>query len=168
MLNEIREIYRKSFGIDSEFEDLLFNTCTDTLRVLKINSKPVSFLFALPCEIKSGTKSLKATYIFAAATDENHRKKGYMAQLLEKLKAEYNGILILRPATEPLIDYYKKQGFEKFTAQDIKAEQSFLVPTNEFKALADSAEKTADGEFTVMAFNSPVDLNKLYFPYSMP
>ncbi len=69
-INKIREIYKECFGEDTEFENLLFETCMEYLKIYKIGGEPVSFLFALPCSVKSNATSFKAVYIFAAATDK--------------------------------------------------------------------------------------------------
>ena len=164
----LRNIYRQSFGIDPEFEDALFATCSTNIKTLEINGEIVSFLFALPCKIKWNKEEIKATYIFAAATHKEHRKKGYMGRLLEKVKSENKGAFILRPATEHLVSYYKKFGFSEIGAQDIKRENISLIPTKEFKKLSEIADPTKEGEFIAMVYNCSENINGIYFPYTMP
>lgn len=167
-INKIREIYRECFGEDREFENLLFKTCSEYLKIYNVDSEPVSFLFALPCRISFNNQSRQAVYIFAAATHKNHQKKGYMGALLQKLIQETDIPLILRPANESLISYYKKFGFTEFTAQDREKSEILLLPEKGFKFLAENTKKTNEGEFIAMALNSETDLNSLYFPYTMP
>ena len=164
----LKNIYRLSFGTDTEFENLLFDSCGSFAEVFEIDGVPVSFLFALPCKIHDGEKVCEFIYIFAAATHPDYRKKGYMAKLLEKVTEKYKKPLILRPANKELINYYKKFGFATFTALDTEKGSLYLTPVQGYKTLADLSDTTAEGSFTVMARNSPLNLNGLYFPYTMP
>lgn len=168
--DNVREIYRQSFGTDEpDFEALLFKICNTNIKRFKVNGNTVSFLFALPCEIVANGNAFKATYIYAAATRKESRKMGYMGALLDQVKRNTDGILVLRPANEPLIDYYKKLGFSPFTATDTGKSNIYLEPVKEFKTLNSTVNAvTHDGNFTAMSFNSPISLENLYFPYSMP
>lgn len=157
------EIYRECFGISEHFEELLFK---NPLETLKVNDITVSQLFLLPCEIVKNGIKYNCKYIYAAATAPNERKKGYMSLLIRRVTE--NGIFILRPANNDLIGYYKKLGFSLFTANDNSNIDFSVEPQGEFKILADSEGKTADGRFPLMAINSPVNLNNIYFPYTMP
>lgn len=167
-ISKIREIYKECFGEDTEFENLLFETCGKYLKVYEIGGEPVSFLFALPCKIENNGFCSKAVYIFAAATHKDHRKRGYMGALIEKLKQNTDTALILRPANDGLISYYKKFGFKEFTSVDTCCGNISLLPQDGFKKLAENTDRTTDSEFVAMSFNSQTDLNGLYFPYTMP
>ena len=160
-----REIYRESFGLDRQFEDKLFEVPIETL---KIEGETVSQLFLLPCNIIKNGKPYKARYIYAVSTKKDSRKKGYMEQLLKDTLSHTSDILILRPATEDLIKYYKKFGFKEFTATDGENTELFLEPLDIFKDLTHLEGKTNEGNFTLMATNSPIDLWGLSFPYTMP
>ncbi len=158
------KIYSESFGNDFEFREQLFKTKPETL---KTEGKTVSQLFLLPCKINTHNESLDAKYVFAVATKKEERKKGYMERLLKQI-IEENGILILRPSSKALINYYKKFGFKEYTATDNENPQLSIQPLGNFKALAELEGATNEGEFTLMALNSPVDLNGIYFPFTMP
>ncbi len=164
-MNRELELYRQSFGADRDFEKLLFKNSPVTL---KIDGVTVSQLFLLPCIIKSGEDSFSAYYIFAACTDGNFRKRGYMEKLLKRVIAENHIPLILRPATEKLTKYYEKFGFKSFTAVDSENFGLSLEPIDSFLELTLNEDKTKEGEFTLMALNSPLDLDKIYFPFSLP
>ena len=160
-----REIYRESFGLDPQFEDKLFEVPIETL---KIEGKTVSQLFLLPCNIVKNGKPYKAHYIYAVCTKKDSRKKGYMEKLIRDTISKTSDILILRPATEDLIKYYKKFGFKEFPATDGSNPRLYLEPLDIFKNLADLEGKTNEGNLTLMAQNSPFDLSQLSFPYTMP
>lgn len=166
-MEEIKNIYRQAFGEDKEFEDILFENCYSYIKTFKINGQIVSFFFALPGIIRKGDENTDCIYIFAAATDKNHRGLGYMGKLIEELKRETDKPILLRPATESLIEYYKKFGFRVFSATD-KPTDFELIPTDGFAALAEKTDPTKEGEFKIMAFNSPANLNGIGFSYTMP
>ncbi len=165
-MKNIKEIYRQAFGDGAEFENALFEICHPHLKVLEKNGEAVSLLFSLPCLVDCGNKSYPAHYIFAAATAENHRKKGYMEALLKSV-VNNSEIFILRPANERLVSYYAKFGFKALQGQDSAAAYPKITPLKEFETLTEKEGKTADGEFTLMAVNLPCDIENLYFPYTM-
>ncbi len=158
------EIYEESFGVDKEFETELFKCRLETL---KVNGETVSQLFLLPCNIVKDDKKHPANYVFAVATKQTERKKGYMEKLLKRV-IDDNNILILRPITDDLIPYYQKFGFEIFTATDKDNQDFFINPVDDFKSLADFEGASHSGDFTLMALNSPFDLNGISFKFTMP
>ena len=158
------EIYEESFGVDKEFETELFKCKIETL---KVNGKTVSELFLLPCNIIKNGESYPANYVFAVATKQTERKKGYMEKLLKRV-CDNDKILILRPSSEHLIRYYKKFGFTVHTASDKDNTSFFIEPIGEFRTLIKFADETNDGEFTLMSKNSPIDLNGVSFKFTMP
>ncbi|MBQ6847872.1 MAG: hypothetical protein IJO62_03020 [Clostridia bacterium] len=157
------QIYRESFGVSEEFENLLFKASPETF---KVNNQTVSQLFLLQATIVKNEINIPCKYLFAAATKREERKKGYMKKLISGITE--NQILILRPANKTLINYYKKLGFTLFTANDYKNNGFAVEPEGHFRLLADLEGKTNDGEFPLMAVNSPIDLNGIYFPFTLP
>ena len=156
--NALMRLYDSAFH-DGPFTKKLFDLCTDYVKTLRINGETVAMCFALPCEI--GGK--KAEYIYGFTVKEEHRGKGYGKALMEKVKNDADGIVILRPADCKLIEYYKKLGFKEISASNQKGDISVL-PTGSYKTLAETDKK---GEYTVM-YLADGDINgTLYFPYSM-
>ena len=163
---QCRKIYRHCFGEDIEFENLLFDTCGEYIRYLEEDGEILSFLFLLPCKIRTEEKTLDGGYIFAAATAEKHRNRGLMSTLLKKSGAENLDILILRPANDSLVKFYEKAGFTAITAQDIKSKTPEFIPTDNFAILA-SEEKTNEGKFTAMVNRFNTLCEDIYFLCSM-
>lgn len=161
-MNREIEIYRQSFGIDTEFENLLFKIKPETL---KIKGETVSQLFLLPCSIIKDKTAYPCKYLFAAATLECERKKGYMERLLKSILA--NETLILRPASQSLISYYKKFGFTEFGAND-RDSNFYIKPTDAFVPLCTEENKTTEGDFTLMTLNAPFDLTGISFKFTLP
>ncbi len=160
----LKSMYHSAFGEDdNSFERKLFDTCFKHLRTLEKEDRTVAMCFALPCKI--GEKSAK--YIFAVTTGEEFRGKGYATELIEKIKAEDDSILILRPVNESLIPFYEKMGFTVFTATNQPDELS-VEPLEEYAQLA-KGNKEENGTFTAMYYSKTAEnLENLYFPYSMP
>ncbi len=156
-----KQIYNSCFKEEGDFEDKLFGNYFKYCKFLQKDGEIVSICFAFPCKIQEK----EALYIFGVATDEKFRNQGYATELLEKIKAENDALLILRPQNDGLVSFYEKLGFEKFFATNIQNEFA-LVPNEDFLNLATEYKET-NGEFTAMSFGKE-NLNNLYFPYSMP
>ncbi len=158
-----QNIYHNNFAEQSNFEKELFDSCFKYCRYLMDDGKIVSICFAFPCKI--GEKD--ALYIFAVATDKDYRNKGYATKLLQQIKQENDAILILRPQSKNLFEFYQKLGFKKFTATNFQNEFS-LTPNSDFLMLAENYKETK-GEFTAMYLSGQQEnLENQYFPYSMP
>ena len=162
------EIYRRSFPAEKEFRNNLFQLCRNYIKTLEINGVTVSMLFALPCEVLYKNGGFQAEYIFAAATHPQHRNKGYMGKLLSRCKKDRSGLMLLRPASENLSQYYRKHGFTEFTAQDRQNNALSVVPRGGFRELCLTTDKTQEGDFPLMEYGSLVSMENLYFPFTMP
>ena len=68
----------------------------------------------------------------------------------------------MRPASESLIDYYKKFGFCEVDASNQNGEIE-VEPDGGYKELC---EKDKKGEYTAMYYGGELE-GKLYFPYSL-
>ncbi len=160
----LKQMYHSAFGEDDNaFENKLFERCFKYCQTLEKENRTVAMCFALPCKI--GKKNAK--YIFAVTTSEEFRSKGYATELIEKIKAEDDSILILRPVNEGLIPFYEKMGFSTFIATNQQNELS-LEPLEEYAQLANE-NKEKNGTFTAMYYSKDAEnLGNLYFPYSMP
>ena len=92
---ELRMIYREAFQDENtDFEDMLFQNCSEYIIDINDKGETASMLFALPCNFFSSSGEIKAIYIYAAATKKAYRSKGYMARLLNKVKEE-NALIFL-------------------------------------------------------------------------
>lgn len=168
ILEQCRSLYKEAFcDGDINFENLLFENCFECCRFLEIDGEVVSMLFALPCKIVTGEKTLEAIYIYAAATKAEFKNKGYMSALIKSL-TEAKKTLILRPASHSLIEFYEKLGFCTFSAQANVSQTPFLKPVDNFLRLTEKVGGEEENEFKAMC--SGLDCNSLeglYFPFSM-
>ena len=104
-----KEIWEKIFTEDSKkFLDYYYSEKTkdNEIIVKLIKNEIVSMVHLNPYKIFINNKLLKSYYIVAVATLENHRKKGYMAEILNFCLNFMNDNEIpfsfLRPAKEEI------------------------------------------------------------------
>lgn len=165
---DCREIYRASFcDPDTVFEDLLFENCYEYCRTYEKNGETVSMLFLLPVKIEYENKIFGGSYLYAAATNPEYRKQGFMGELLKKAKAE-SDFIILRPANEKLIGYYASFGFKTVTAGGFS--DAFIVsPKGGYaKLIKNSGMSDKNSQFTAMYYSkNNIELQKINFSYSM-
>ena len=169
-LLECKKIYEQAFSSDdSEFEGLLFEKCFKYVKTVEQDGEVFAMLFALPCILKLESQSFNAVYIYAAATREDKRGKGYMRTLIDGVISEQNAVVFLRPANDGLIAFYEKLGF--WTVPAIKAENAFseILPAKEFAELAQTLDIEADNStYTAMYHKSATcKLDGLNFIYTM-
>lgn len=116
---EVSKILIDSFEIDNIDEILVMIEPFENMFVYELNGKIVSVASAIPFNVRNK----KGRYIYAVATDFNHRGKGYAGEVLNYIKEYYRNcadVLLLRPAEESLFDYYRKNGFNDEIYADIK------------------------------------------------
>lgn len=150
-------LYDNAFH-DGPFTVKLFDLCFENIKTLRIDGETVAMCFLLPCEIGGKT----AKYIYGFTVKEKYRGSGYGKALMEQIISDTNDILILRPANEKLIDYYKQFGFCEVNASNEKGDIS-VVPVDSFARLS---EKDKKGEYTAMVYGDEIG-GTLYFPYSL-
>jgi len=169
-ISECRKIYEQAFGEDDkEFENLLFEKCSEYIKTAEYEGKVRSMLFALPCKIFTDNGEFEAVYIYAAATDEKFRGRGYMSALISQITENADKIVFLRPANDGLIAYYKKLGFLTVDAQKNENELPKAVPLGVFSDLVKQIGfKPDNSSYTAMYHtSSPVELKQLKFVYTM-
>ncbi len=110
---QCEKLYIEAFKDDLEFTELLFDTLFDgSCRYLLNNDRVVSMLFAVDVKLNEN----KGKYVYAVATDENMRGKGYMRILFDKITDEFSkdyDFLCLKPMSDSLFLFYEKLGFER-------------------------------------------------------
>jgi len=154
------EMWKLCFGDSDEFVQFYFDKVyqnNNTLVLLLDNSIPVASMQILPYQIKIGEKTHNAGYISGAMTHPEHRKKGYMAQLLkaaaEQMKKQGFTFSFLIPQEEWLFDFYAKYGYEK----------AFPMATETFNLTSVNVES---GNVEVYADFENLPLEQIYHLYS--
>ena len=84
-IDECIKIYKDAFGSSEPFDTMLFEGFGDCIHTVQREGKIVSMLFKLPCELEFGGKSEKIYYIYAAATDDEYRGRGYAKACINSL-----------------------------------------------------------------------------------
>lgn len=114
----LKKLWSDTFGDDEEYINLLFdNGCKPAECFAEVyEGKVISVLYLLRGYIINGDQKLEGRYLYAAATDMNHRGKGLMAKLIreaqEYVKRNNISFISLVPADEGLYGYYVRFGFE--------------------------------------------------------
>ena len=106
-----RALYESAFGSEPRaWNDALFRVAfPDCLRVILEGEKPVSMLFSIPYPIKTEKGIIPARYLYAVATDADHRGRGLAKRLIGEEISK--GLpLFLRPSSASLFSFYEKAG----------------------------------------------------------
>ncbi len=116
----LMEMWKLCFGDNDEFIRFYFVEIyhnDNTLILFNENNIPVASLQILPYIIKIGDDFYNAGYISGAMTHPDHRKKGYMQQLLkvafDEMKKKEFTFSFLIPQEEWLFEFYARYGYEK-------------------------------------------------------
>ena len=99
-----RKLWEEAFPEDSQaFRDYYYTEKTkdNEILVLEEQGKVLSMLHRNPYDLALGKQTAKCDYIVGVATDKEHRRKGYMRQLMERalkdMKCMQREILPIRP-----------------------------------------------------------------------
>ncbi len=112
-------LWAEAFGEDYDYIDLLFDPLSEMPECFAEFSSDhiVSALYLLKGEIQLEGRLFKGRYLYAAATLQSHRSKGYMAKLIREAlvycKKESLDFICLVPADASLYDYYSRFGFRE-------------------------------------------------------
>ena len=111
---EMKKLWMEAFGESSEVVDDFFATAYshDRCMVLSENGEVTSALYVFDCEYKGD----KTAYIYAVATGEKYRGRGFCRRLMDEthkyLKERGYAFALLHPGDESLFDFYRKIGYE--------------------------------------------------------
>ena len=158
--DKVRNIYVEAFGANPLFDGLFFHTYRKDVRTLVVDGKIVSILFLLPCS----ANGQRCYYLYAAATAENERGKGYMSRLIQDVLVASDAPLFLKPATDDLIPFYSKLGFHLAKGVAKNGDVTISV-SDEHKRLSAMCDKCPDA-FPIMVSVDPLD-KTFEFPYIM-
>lgn len=109
---QIIKLWNEAFGDSEEEINEFLNIFGDCIHTISDNNLIVSQLFLIPGKINSA----KAYYLYAAATLEEYRGRGFMSKLLkyaETFAKENNAeYILLMPGEDSLYDYYERFGYK--------------------------------------------------------
>lgn len=158
--DEVRNIYTQAFGASPFFDALFFHTYRDNVRTLAVNGKIVSILFLLPCAMDGRD----CYYLYAAATEERERGKGYMSRLIREVLTSCDAPVFLVPASADLIPFYARLGF--YLAKGVAAGGDVSIAvSDEHKRLAAMCADCPN-TFPLMWSQDPSE-KSFTFPYIM-
>lgn len=110
-------LWQNVFGDEKNVTDSFFSLFGSKISyILLVNGKTVSSLHMIPCKLITDGEELSGKYLYAAATNEQYRSKGFMKKLIEfavdSEKQSGEDFICLYPAEESLYGYYMNFGFE--------------------------------------------------------
>lgn len=109
----LRNLWKEAFGDSDAYLDAFFRIAfsPDRCRCITEDGQVASALYWFDCQCDG--KSI--AYLYAVATAQSHRHKGYAAALLEDTHRHLNALgyagALLVPATPSLFSLYEKQGY---------------------------------------------------------
>ena len=116
----LKRLWAQAFHDEEAFLSLFFTEAFSETAAfcMEENGGLVSALYMLPCEMEAHVpkrEGLALGYLYALATDEAHRRRGYMGRLLRRAKEEADrrgfAALFLIPAKPSLFAYYERFGY---------------------------------------------------------
>ena len=120
MSDELIDLMCTCFGNPRWFVEFIFENGLDlnNCYIYVKENKIVSALHVIPIEVILDNISLKSGYIYGACTLPEHRKQGYMSNLLRFVQGRFvqnnYDCLCLRPARPKLKRFYSKFGYWDF------------------------------------------------------
>jgi GNAT superfamily N-acetyltransferase len=143
-----KRLYEQAFpGEDAAFCEALFaHGFPKHLVAMSEHGELCSMLFALPYPIMTEQGAQTAHYLYAVATDEKHRGKGYARKLLRRVAARGTPVF-LRPMSPSLFDFYKSAGFTPFSPYREWAGEAKEGDVNGFSLLSPDAYLAARDTF---------------------
>ncbi|WP_167958883.1 GNAT family N-acetyltransferase [Anaerosporobacter faecicola] len=115
MIGQLKKIWSICFGDEDSYINFFFQEyfSEQTTLVYLEEEQPVSMLTLMPAYVwELMGKKKKSYYVYAVATLPEYRGKQYSSKLLEYANSWSDFATFLEPATEELILFYKKNGYE--------------------------------------------------------
>lgn len=117
---------KQIINILTEAFDMTENDCIKMLEMIKpcdntfifeVNGEILSLASAIPFRVNTKT----GRYVYAVATRPSDRKKGIAAELLRYVIDYFKDedVIMLKPASKELFNYYEKVGFERQINADV-------------------------------------------------
>ncbi|MBQ2890941.1 MAG: GNAT family N-acetyltransferase [Clostridia bacterium] len=107
-------LWNKTFKDSREMiENYLDNMCKNNMVLITEEDRVIAMASILPVTIRDK----KGRYVYAVATDENYRGKGYGKAIMDEIdkiiKERDEHFAVLVPASESLFDFYEKLGYKQ-------------------------------------------------------
>ncbi len=147
----VREMWKTCFGDTDEYIDLLFTKKykEENTLIYFENGNAVASLQMLPYNINLYGESTPFYYLAGLCTLPDHRRKGYMEQLILRsfdiMKCRDIPLAILVPAEDWLFDFYAKYGFQQISDKSkhpIPSIKKILESTSNIKEAYEIFDKT--------------------------
>lgn len=113
MIPALKEIWKDCFHDPEEYIDLFFREFFQENKVIVYvyENQPVSMATLIPASLTIGGRQKRVYYVYAVATAIKFQGKGFSSKLLGYIHAELEYETFLQPATDSLMDFYRKNGY---------------------------------------------------------
>ena len=135
----LRSLWQQAFGDTDTFLDSFFATAFSSDRSLCVSADDTiaAALYWFDCSCRGK----KTAYLYAVATDENHRGKGLCHALMNKthqllLDSGYAGAILV-PGSESLFRFYENMGYRTFGGMEQFSVQA-AAPSADLQKLSPS------------------------------
>lgn len=130
MIDEMKQLWKECFKDSDSYIDFYYKKRfqKENTLVCFVDGRVASMMTMLPAKIQKNGIYEPIRYIYAVATKEEYRKRGYARKLLEEGQRIIKEPFILIPAEESLFFYYKALGFKtnfSLTVQKKRKEDIF-------------------------------------------
>lgn len=161
-MEQLADIWEKSFHDTSAYIHNFLTLCGNVRNtaVFREDGRVVAAAYLLESTLHIGDEAFKAYYFYAAATHPEHRRKGYMEQIIRFCRAlcEERDVdfLVLVPAGNDLYQYYSRFGFRA----NFYLKTTRLTP-EQLQALAEKLGGNEDGVDPAPADFTPVPFSDI-------
>ncbi len=141
-------LWNKTFKDSREMiEKYLDNMCKNNMVLITEEDKVIAMASILPVTMKNK----KGRYVYAVATDENYRGKGFakaiMGEIDKIIKERAEHFAVLVPASDSLFEFYKNLGYTQtvFAQPSIeKTEAGEMISAKEYALIREEILKDLD------------------------
>ena len=130
----LKALWQSAFGDDPAVIDQFFQSLfrPDSTVVCRDGDDAVAMAHWLPMTVCRDGKGWPVAYVYAVATDEAHRGRGYCRDMLEYFARTLpeQGVqgLVLVPGSDSLRQLYRRYGFSDYTAVSLQLWTPVLPP----------------------------------------
>lgn len=129
----LKRLWKQAFGDDDACIDLFFDTAyrPEQVFVLKEDGAVQAMAYWWPMTVCEGRRGWNAAYLYAVATEESARGRGFCGRVLDFAREFLAGrgvkVLLLVPVNESLRKFYERYGYHDCSAVELTESETVPV-----------------------------------------